>query len=98
MPEIVSCPKCQRKSRVPDALVGKKVKCPSCGETFTADLAPPPPPPEEKREEDEGETYGLARGKKRHRSDDSDEDYEVVNEKKRRRSDDEAVADRPRRS
>jgi hypothetical protein len=36
MPEVVSCPKCQRRSRVPDALVGKRVKCPGCGEIFTA--------------------------------------------------------------
>ena len=37
MPEIVSCPDCDRKLRVPDNLLGKKVKCPSCGNMFTAD-------------------------------------------------------------
>src|SRR5262249_47173441 len=34
MPEIISCPECQRKLRVPDHLLGKKVKCPGCGTLF----------------------------------------------------------------
>jgi len=44
MPEIINCPKCERKLRVPDNLLGQPVKCPSCGITFTggpADEAPP---------------------------------------------------------
>jgi predicted Zn finger-like uncharacterized protein len=52
MPEVVNCPQCERKLRVPEELLGKKVKCPTCGNTFTAeagpagaDAAPPPPPP-----------------------------------------------------
>src|SRR5207302_593089 len=36
MPEVIQCPKCNRKLRVPDHLLGKKVKCPSCSSTFTA--------------------------------------------------------------
>lgn len=47
---VVSCPSCERKLRVPEDLLGQEVKCPSCGEVFTAsaDLgaAPPPRPPE----------------------------------------------------
>lgn len=35
--EIISCPDCSRKLRVPDNLLGKQVKCPSCGKTFTAE-------------------------------------------------------------
>jgi hypothetical protein len=59
MPEITSCPQCQRKLRIPDELMGKKVKCPGCGLNFTAapeggapiqsgydpGPAPPPTPP-----------------------------------------------------
>jgi hypothetical protein len=30
MPEIISCPDCGRKLRVPDNLIGKKVRCPGC--------------------------------------------------------------------
>jgi hypothetical protein len=36
MPEIVSCPDCSRQLRVPDHLLGKKVKCPGCNVMFTA--------------------------------------------------------------
>ena len=50
---IIDCPSCQRKLRVPDDLLGLKVKCPSCATMFTASdsssaaaAAPPPPPPE----------------------------------------------------
>jgi predicted Zn finger-like uncharacterized protein len=56
MPEVVNCPQCERKLRVPEELLGKKVKCPTCGNTFTAeappgggDAPPPSPPPEEER-------------------------------------------------
>jgi predicted Zn finger-like uncharacterized protein len=60
MPEIINCPQCERKLRVPDNLLGQPVKCPTCGTTFTAAAAPveappspapapppPPPPPQE---------------------------------------------------
>lgn len=36
MPEIVNCPQCQRQLRVPDELLGKPVRCPSCNTMFTA--------------------------------------------------------------
>jgi hypothetical protein len=36
MPALIVCPKCNRKLRVPENLMGKKVKCPSCGTAFTA--------------------------------------------------------------
>lgn len=55
MPEIVTCPNCSRKLRVPDNLLGKTVKCPECKQAFSAqtESAPtengqadePPPPP-----------------------------------------------------
>jgi hypothetical protein len=48
MPIIVQCPSCERKLRVPDELLGKKVKCPGCKVIFTGEAespAPPPPPP-----------------------------------------------------
>jgi hypothetical protein len=47
MSNTIHCPSCQRELRVPAELVGKKVKCPSCGVIFTAGLeaeAPPEPP------------------------------------------------------
>ena len=36
MPVVITCPVCQRKSRVPNAARNKSVKCPGCGNTFTA--------------------------------------------------------------
>lgn len=53
MAEITSCPHCQRKLRVPAELLGRQVKCPGCGQQFTASVTsaapaapvPPPPPP-----------------------------------------------------
>ncbi len=49
MPIVTRCPSCQRQLRVPDNLLGRKVKCPGCKETFTADAdgGEPPPAPEE---------------------------------------------------
>jgi predicted Zn finger-like uncharacterized protein len=48
MPEVISCPSCNRQLRVPDDLIGQQVKCPTCGSMFTALIggasASPPPP------------------------------------------------------
>ncbi len=40
----VSCPSCRAKGSVPPAKLGKKLKCPNCGELFVAggDAEPPP--------------------------------------------------------
>jgi len=39
MPITVSCPKCSKQLRVRDELVGKKLRCPGCGNTFDAKSA-----------------------------------------------------------
>ena len=39
MPEMINCPQCECKLRVPDELLGRGVKCPTCGVTFTAPAA-----------------------------------------------------------
>jgi hypothetical protein len=36
MPEVLTCPSCQRKLQVPESLVGQDVQCPTCGATFLA--------------------------------------------------------------
>ena len=107
MPEVVSCPKCQRKSRVPDTLVGKKVKCPGCAEIFTANVNGPAAPkkeePAKKKSDDdeqEGETYEVVNDRKKRRSDD-DDDEERVSDKprpRRRTEDDDEDDDKPRKS
>jgi predicted Zn finger-like uncharacterized protein len=50
MPTIIQCPSCERQLRVPDELLGTKVKCPTCQGTFDATIdgtpaVPPPPVP-----------------------------------------------------
>lgn len=42
------CPACQKSLDAPDSVIGKRVKCPKCGNTFTAEdnfPEPPLPPP-----------------------------------------------------
>ncbi len=40
MPRFVTCPTCSGPMRLPDEWAGKKVRCPSCKETFLAPAAP----------------------------------------------------------
>lgn len=50
MPTVVECPSCGQKLKVPEHLLGKKVRCSKCQGAFTAsapESAPPPPPPVE---------------------------------------------------
>jgi hypothetical protein len=49
MPFKTACPKCERKLQVPDAALGKRVKCPGCAHVWalpaplTAETVPEPP-------------------------------------------------------
>src|SRR5947209_2382898 len=45
MPTEISCPSCLRQLRVPDDLLGKTVRCPSCQSTFTATASESPAMP-----------------------------------------------------
>ena len=82
MANVISCPKCERQLRVPDELLGQNVKCPSCSETFTAEVParqppsssssrPSPPPPRDDDEDDR-----PSRRRPPSRRDDDDDDYE----------------------
>jgi predicted Zn finger-like uncharacterized protein len=98
MPIVIRCPECQRRLRVPDDLLGKAVKCPTCKATFQAaaeDEAGSPPAP--RREE-------APRGRARP----PEEDYEArpspaVRRRRREEEDefaddeDDDYEDRPRR-
>ncbi len=61
MSDTLTCPSCRRTLRVPEALLGQLVKCPTCLVTFTASLedrAPPPkeaPPPSRPRDRSDDE-------------------------------------------
>lgn len=45
MSDVIQCPHCERKLKVPETLRNQAVKCPTCGATFTATGTPPPPAP-----------------------------------------------------
>ncbi len=87
MPITVACSSCNRKLRVPDDLLGKRVKCPTCGNTFEAtaeDEAPPEPPPEPV---EEGSSARSKSGSRR---------GEAVTSSRARRDDDYEDDDQPR--
>jgi predicted Zn finger-like uncharacterized protein len=88
MPEIVQCPECQRKLKVPENLLGKKVKCPTCGATFTAagEAAPEPAPaPAPARRPREEEAYEEEPAPPPREPDDYQEDEGEYEERPRRR-------------
>jgi predicted Zn finger-like uncharacterized protein len=101
MPEIISCPNCSRKLRVPDDMLGRQVKCPGCskifvaaadtGEAVQAEPSRRPQPPSRPRDEDEED-------RPRRRSPRDEEEYEEDDRPRRRRMEDEDEEDRPRLS
>ena len=42
MPETIACSQCGSPLRLPEAYIGREVRCPSCQETFTARLPDEP--------------------------------------------------------
>lgn len=73
-----SCPSCSRALRVPDDLLGKNVKCPTCGTTFLAAAESAPPPAEE-------EPPAPAPARRPAPPDDSDEEPDVEERRPSRR-------------
>jgi len=43
MPEVIDCPSCRRRLKLPVELLGQEVRCPTCGISFTAALQRSPP-------------------------------------------------------
>jgi DNA-directed RNA polymerase subunit RPC12/RpoP len=44
----IICPTCEKPIKAPESVVGKKIRCKGCGETFTAKAPKEPRPPKEK--------------------------------------------------
>jgi hypothetical protein len=99
MPEVVTCPSCERKLRLPDDLLGQEVKCPTCGTTFLGEVSKPKPRvPEKKSDEEENEpTYRLESKRRRRSRDDDDDDDRPSRRRSRRSDDDDDDDDRPSR-
>jgi ribosomal protein L40E len=55
---------CGKKLKAPATAVGRKAKCPSCGNVLTIE-APPPPPPQEQEDDPFGALYDLAEAEKK---------------------------------
>src|SRR4051812_25424738 len=75
MPAVQRCPECQKEMRVPDALLGKKLRCPNCKAVIAA---PQPSEPEqfaELVEEDTAFTEEPPREKVRPRKPTSRDEY-----------------------
>jgi len=92
MPIQLNCPNCSRPLRVPDSLVGRKVKCTNCQTVFTAStgdepLEPPPTQPEESiRSEVAVPRRSQRREPPRDDYDDERRDGDYYDEEPRRRS------------
>src|SRR5438046_1395807 len=94
MPEVIQCPHCDRKLKVPENLLGKTVKCPSCGQTFIAEeeiLEPPlaeeeeeAPRPSKRRAEPVEEEEDEGRPRRRRPFSEEDESEEEAGEEVRR--------------
>ncbi len=104
MPEVISCPDCERKLRVPDNMLGKKVKCPGCQTIFVAEL----PGDQEEEEEKPARTRPASQSsalsesieespRPRRRSPSPEEEEIEERPRRRAREEEEDEDDRPRR-
>jgi predicted Zn finger-like uncharacterized protein len=85
-PQVIDCPTCGRKLRVPEEYLGQEVKCPTCNNTFMARdnmNAPPPPPPSRRAEPEEPPPSYRRTPRSR---DDDDDDYDRDSRRRSRRS------------
>jgi predicted Zn finger-like uncharacterized protein len=84
----IVCPECRTKLNVGDELLGKRVKCPGCSKTFTAEEEPPPV--DQAAVIAEPELPELPKGRIRERDPEWDEEEEErPRPRRRRRRDDE---------
>ena len=87
MPIQVNCPACARPLRVPDTLIGQRVKCPGCRDQFVAEpsISTPAPPPEEFRAAGArpAPDEGSRRAPRRPRLDEDDDDDDFDRERRR---------------
>jgi hypothetical protein len=83
--ELIRCPSCARDLRLPDHLLGRRVKCPTCQATFTA-AAPAPTTPPAREPEPEPYRAEPAPARRRPRFEyDEDDDWEDEDDRPRRR-------------
>ncbi len=82
MSHLITCPDCSKHLQVPEELIGRKVQCPECKQTFTAAVTEDQEPIKSKKpdEPDEPDAWGKKNTrvgvskKTNRRSDDEDDD------------------------
>ena len=95
MPQITSCPECSKKLRVPDELIGKKVKCPGCTTMFIAEAddqdepAPPPKKAPPKALPERSRPDAVTSSPRAKRRDDDEEEEEAPRPRAKKREEDE---------
>lgn len=55
----IICPECEKSIKAPEDVVGKKIRCKGCGETFTAKAPKGKPKAKAKQGDDEEGSYGI---------------------------------------
>jgi len=107
MPQIVICPDCERKLRVPDKLLGKKVRCPACSVLFKAAAGgdgaedpteePDAEPSVRRRPASRDERYADSPRSRRRPIDEEEEEEERPPRRRRIDDEEEEEDERPRR-
>jgi hypothetical protein len=99
MPEIITCPSCQRKLQVPEEYSGQTVQCPECKHTFVAGAAVQAPAATSPTADVERvpEWDKPATRPERVREDVGEDEEEERPRRRRRRFEDEEDDERPRR-
>ncbi|HEY7315735.1 MAG TPA: hypothetical protein VH643_40775 [Gemmataceae bacterium] len=87
MPLTIACPNCGKSLKLPEAVVGKRVRCPGCQEIFTAE-APEEEEPIRPAAESEGVQERPSRSRRVEREEPEEEEEERPRRRPRRRRDD----------
>lgn len=95
MPIQIACPSCARELRVPDGLIGKQVRCPSCQTTFTAQASEQPQEGTEEQTSDKySRTPPAQQPPEQTEEPPVEEDYETPSRRRRRSSEDDDFTQR----
>src|SRR5436309_8813411 len=89
------CPSCKRLVKVPDELLGRKVRCPGCQSVFTAQSEEEILPTAPLDQDAESEEQPVRRAVREETEDDDEDDYqeEVPQPRRRRKSRRQAARD-----
>lgn len=87
MPLTIACPNCGKALKLPEAVIGKRVRCPGCQEVFTA-TAPEEEEPIRPAAESESVQERPSRSRRVEREEPEEEEEDRPRRRRRRRRDD----------